>query len=88
MGVEPYIVHQTFQYGGVKGKRHRLREAMLWHDPPEYYSEGQFLHAELAVLPAPADFEDLPEFNMSMFHLQNMELQLRQVRCPTVSLLI
>jgi hypothetical protein len=26
------------QYGGSKGKRHRLREAMLWVDPPEYYS--------------------------------------------------
>lgn len=81
MGVPPYIVHQTFQYGGVKGKRHRLREAMLWRDPPAYYSDGEFLHAELAVLPAPPDFEQLPEFNMSMFHLQNMELQLLQVRC-------
>lgn len=26
------------QYGGSAGKRHRLREAMLWVDPPEYYS--------------------------------------------------
>jgi hypothetical protein len=26
------------QYGGTSGKRHRLREAMLWVDPPEYYS--------------------------------------------------
>ena len=32
------MVHTTFQYGGSSGKRHRLREAMLWVDPPEYYS--------------------------------------------------
>jgi len=29
-GVEPFSVHTTFQYGGAPGKRHRLREAMLW----------------------------------------------------------
>lgn len=86
MGVPPYIVHQTFQYGGVKGKRHRLREAMLWRDPKAYYSEGQFLHAELAVLPAPPDFEELPEFNMSIFHLKNMELQLLQVCTGTCTM--
>ena len=28
--VQPYSVHTTFQYGGADGKRHRLREAMLW----------------------------------------------------------
>ena len=31
-------VHTTFQYGGAPGKRHRLREAMLWHDEPKYYA--------------------------------------------------
>jgi hypothetical protein len=36
-GVVPYVVHATFQYSGNAGKRHRLREAMLWIDPPEYY---------------------------------------------------
>jgi hypothetical protein len=85
MGVTPYVVHQTFQYGGVKGKRHRLREAMLWSDPPEYYSEGQYLHAELVVLPAPEDFEQLPDFEMSLFHLKNMELQLLQVHTTPVA---
>ena len=30
-------VHTTFQYGGADGKRWRLREAMLWEDPPSYY---------------------------------------------------
>ncbi|KAL9328370.1 hypothetical protein ACSQ67_003373 [Phaseolus vulgaris] len=36
--LEPYAVHTTFQYAGTEGKRHRLREAMFFHDPPEYYN--------------------------------------------------
>lgn len=35
--LEPYAVHTTFQYAGTDGKRHRLREAMVFYDPPEYY---------------------------------------------------
>ncbi|XP_027360591.1 arabinosyltransferase XEG113-like isoform X2 [Abrus precatorius] len=42
--LEPYAVHTTFQYAGTEGKRHRLREAMLFRDPPEYYNPpGGFL---------------------------------------------
>ncbi|GMH43261.1 hypothetical protein BSKO_11183 [Bryopsis sp. KO-2023] len=45
MGYEPYFVHATFQFFGVTGKRHRLRDAFLWTvDPPEYYdTPGGFL---------------------------------------------
>lgn len=35
--LEPYAVHTTFQYAGTEGKRHRIREAMAFYDPPEYY---------------------------------------------------
>ena len=38
MRAVPYMVHTTFQYGGVQGKRHRLREAMMWEDDPEYFT--------------------------------------------------
>ncbi|KAL7159747.1 hypothetical protein ABFS83_01G048600 [Erythranthe nasuta] len=42
--LEPYAVHTTFQYAGTDGKRHRLREAMVFYDPPEYYdAQGGFL---------------------------------------------
>ncbi|KAG1678605.1 hypothetical protein FOA52_012612 [Chlamydomonas sp. UWO 241] len=37
LGLEPYVAHATFQYSGTPGKRHRFREAMLFHDPPKYY---------------------------------------------------
>jgi hypothetical protein len=41
--LEPYAVHTTFQYAGTEGKRHRLREAMLFFDQPTYYdSPGLF----------------------------------------------
>ena len=32
----PFMVHTTFQYGGTEGKRHRLREGMMWEDDDEY----------------------------------------------------
>ena len=35
LGWQPYSIHTTFQYGAADGKRHRLREAMVWEDPPE-----------------------------------------------------
>lgn len=36
-------MHTTFQYAGTEGKRHRLREAKLFCDQPEYYdSPGKF----------------------------------------------
>ena len=44
-------VHTTFQYGGAQGKRHRLRESMVWEDEPSYYAEPDFLHFDLDVTP-------------------------------------
>ena len=35
---QPFMVHTTFQYAGSEGKRHRLREGMMWEDAPDYYS--------------------------------------------------
>eukprot|EP00250_Pteridium_aquilinum_P008747 c18180_g1_i1 orf=861-2705(-) len=38
LGLMPYAVHTTFQFGGTPGKRHRLREAKLFIDKPDYYN--------------------------------------------------
>lgn len=38
LGLGVYAVHATFQFSGTPGKRHRMREFSLWHDPPEYYN--------------------------------------------------
>lgn len=32
------------QFSGTEGKRHRMRESLLWIDPPEYHNRpGGFL---------------------------------------------
>lgn len=45
--LKPYAVHTTFQYAGTDGKRHRLREGMLFYDSPDYYSSPGN-HSDLA----------------------------------------
>jgi len=47
MQQHPYMVHTTFQYGGAQGKRHRLRESMVWEDEPSYYSQPNFLSYDI-----------------------------------------
>ena len=78
-GVAPYSVHTTFQYGGAPGKRHRLREAMLWEeDEPEYYQPENGVLAYDAELP-----EALlhPAGGMTAKgHVELMLHQLRQLR--------
>ena len=45
---EPYSIHTTYQYAAAAGKRHRLREAAVWIDPPEYYDPpGGLLRFEI-----------------------------------------
>lgn len=38
LGLGVYAVHATFQFSGTPGKRNRMREMLLWHDPPEYHN--------------------------------------------------
>lgn len=92
--MKPYVVHCTFQYGGSAGKRHRLREAMLWVDPPEYYGEGQFLSVDLDYPATPKDFQLQDEVmmegkrfkttwdgnDMVDFHVKSVGQELRQVK--------
>lgn len=44
-GKAAYAVHATFQYAGTNGKRHRMREWMVWQDAPEYYNPAAGLIA-------------------------------------------
>ena len=56
IGTDPYVVHFTWTYGGLSGKRSRAREAMLWWDEPGYYSEGSFVTTDLVVPPMPEGY--------------------------------
>ena len=37
LGVDPYVVHATYQYSGTSGKRNRFRERLLWEDDEAYF---------------------------------------------------
>lgn len=82
-GVPQIMIHSTFLFGGTPGKRHRLREARAWYDPPEYYQQPALLSMELRPPPAPADFTDWPQERqpeMQLFHLKSVRAQLEQLR--------
>ncbi|KAL8150611.1 hypothetical protein V2J09_020419 [Rumex salicifolius] len=75
--LKPYVVHTTFQYAGTEGKRHRMREAMLFYDPPEYYNvQGGFMSFK-PFIPKSMLFDGDHNIN-SHFNLINH--QLKQIR--------
>jgi len=47
----PFVVHTTFTFSKTLGKRHRLREGLLWDaDPPEYFNRtGGYMSFEMDV---------------------------------------
>ncbi|KAI4312866.1 hypothetical protein MLD38_037656 [Melastoma candidum] len=75
--LEPYAVHTTFQYAGTEGKRHRLREGMLFYDSPEYYniSEG-FLSFKPSI---PKNLLLDGEHNIES-HFTLLNYQIKQIR--------
>ena len=76
-GLEPYSVHTTFQYGGADGKRHRLREAMIWEDEPSYYDPpGGLLRYEPDI---PASLLHPPGGMSAQAHIDLVEHQLKQL---------
>ncbi|KAM7251824.1 hypothetical protein ACFE04_023707 [Oxalis oulophora] len=75
--LEPYAVHTTFQYAGTPGKRHRLREAMIFYDPPEYYdSPGGFLSFKPSI---PKSLLLDGEHNVDT-HFSLINYQIKQIR--------
>ncbi|XP_074264527.1 arabinosyltransferase XEG113-like isoform X2 [Silene latifolia] len=75
--LEPYAVHTTFQYAGTVGKRHRLREAMVFYDPPEYYnSPGGFLSFKPSI---PKSLLLDGEHNVES-HFTVVNYQIKQIR--------
>ena len=78
LGWAPYSIHTTFQYGAAAGKRHRLREATAWVDPPEYYDpQGGLLVFDPKGPPALIH----PPGGMNVAgHVRLISHQLRQIR--------
>ena len=77
-GWRPYSVHTTYQYAAAAGKRHRLREGMVWIDPPAYYDPpGGLLAFELAV---PEALLSPPGGMDTTGHIALINHQLQQVK--------
>ncbi|WCJ29003.1 xyloglucanase 113 [Euphorbia peplus] len=75
--LEPYAVHTTFQYAGTEGKRHRLREGMIFYDPPEYYdAPGGFLSFKPSI---PKSLLLDGEHNLES-HFAVVNYQIKQIR--------
>ncbi|OWM65053.1 hypothetical protein CDL15_Pgr028771 [Punica granatum] len=75
--LEPYAVHTTFQYAGTEGKRHRLREGMVFYDPPEYFDvPGGFLSFKPSI-PKSLLFDG--EHNIQS-HFTLINYQMKQIR--------
>ncbi|XP_043717764.1 arabinosyltransferase XEG113-like [Telopea speciosissima] len=75
--LEPYAVHTTFQYAGTEGKRHRLREAMVFYDQPEYFdASGGFLSFKPSI---PKSLLLDGEHNIES-HFSLMNFQIKQIR--------
>lgn len=80
--LEPYALHATFQFSGTNGKRHRMREFMLFDDVPEYYEHKTgFLGFKMdgidALLPkaGPADGQSKLSNVQGHFLLVNHQIQ-------------
>ncbi|XWS49431.1 hypothetical protein CRYUN_Cryun12cG0003200 [Craigia yunnanensis] len=76
--LEPYALHTTFQYAGTEGKRHRLREGMVFYDPPEYYdAPGGFLSFKPFIPKSLLlDGEHNLESNFSLINYQIKQIRL------------
>ena len=77
-GWEPYSIHTTYQYAAAAGKRHRLREAGVWIDPPEYYDPPEGLLS--FALEVPREMIYPPGGMTVQGHIALIKLQLRQIR--------
>ncbi|EIE21596.1 hypothetical protein COCSUDRAFT_17381, partial [Coccomyxa subellipsoidea C-169] len=82
MGLDVYAVHATFQYSGTPGKRHRMRERLLWlADPPEYYDPPggllsfDFQLGDLVNKSVPTNGGEALEDYKGHFELVNAQLQ-------------
>lgn len=88
LGMAPYALHTTYINSMDQGKRHRLREAMVFEDPPSYYDLSPGVLVYQPDIPArlytPRPFSlthpsSKPQFTVAE-HFELVHYQLRQLR--------
>ncbi|KAL6754384.1 nucleotide-diphospho-sugar transferase-domain-containing protein [Haematococcus lacustris] len=79
--VQPLMVHCTFQYGANAGKRNRMREAMLFNDPPEYFTGASYVSVAVPKAPSmgPTAFAALNYTEKKAYNVQGLHMQLDAV---------
>jgi len=82
LGLQPFVVHATFQFSGTPGKRHRFRENLMWLDPPEYFDRpGGFLTFDMHIPPdllsgaKPSPSSMSPKGTVGHFRLAHHQIQ-------------
>ena len=86
LGVDPYVIHATFQYSGTAGKRNRFRERLLWDDPDEYfrhpvgYISAQHRVSDRLLGAAKSVERNSFDLKTTMPHFQLVNQQLETVR--------
>lgn len=85
LGLEPYVVHATFQYSGTPGKRNRFREKLLWQDPDSYFEHSSgFISSHHKVserlLRDVRDQERNFDLNSTVPHFNLVNAQLKTIR--------
>lgn len=85
LGLDPYVVHATFQYSGTPGKRNRFREKLLWHDPDSYFEHAAgFISSPHKVserlLRAVREGERQFDLNSTVPHFNLVNAQLKTIR--------
>lgn len=76
-----YEVHWVWGGSTLEAKRQNMRDAIRFHDPPEYYTTPQLLSFDLDFLEMPAGFNDWPDSRteeMIQFHMKAANHQLQQ----------
>lgn len=80
-GLQPYVVHATFQRYNNNGKVARFREAGAYVlDEPEYFHDGNFLVYDNLVLEYISALETLASGTFTLVRIRE-EISLNQA-CP------
>ncbi|KAG2499383.1 hypothetical protein HYH03_002958 [Edaphochlamys debaryana] len=76
-----YEVHWVWGGKTIESKRQNMRDAMKFHDPPEYYTEPNLISFDLEHMQPPDGYNSWPEpqtERMVRFHVEATNRQLAQ----------
>ncbi|KAG2425121.1 hypothetical protein HYH02_015065 [Chlamydomonas schloesseri] len=74
-----YAIHWVWGGSTLESKRQNMRDAMKFHDEPDYYTSPHLVTFDLDLLPTPGDYNNwMMTEEMIRFHVQAANYQLQQ----------